>query len=58
MFETQSFYNIAKTGAEKKNDDPSNKILKLLEMGPIFIKNMTWEFGNFMKPGNPKTVKP
>ena len=40
--------SVGKMGAEH-DEDSSNKILKILDMGSISIKHMKWKFGNLQQ---------
>ena len=54
--EIQNCTNFRTKRAPTNDEDPSNKFLKILDMGSISIKNMKWEFGN-MDKNNSKELK-
>ena len=46
VWKIQNVVELGKDGHQKHDDDPSNKILKILAGRSISIKNMKWELGN------------
>ena len=48
---------FSKIRSPKNDEDPSNQILKSWIWDQYLPENMTWKFGEFLKPRNRKTIK-